>query len=427
VKRRNAGWLVACVVLGTLAASWARAEPGDADSGATSAEASATTPSLEELAGKVESLTEQLQTLQTDTDRLKRFKFSGYLQVRWEHAENQSDSVKVTGSPATITTYNNERVFIRRARLKLTYDASPLSQAVVYFDGGQDRTIRLLEAYVTLMDPWTPLHSHQLTFGQMIVPFGYELERSSSVRELPERSRAENTLFPGERDRGVKLVEAWTPWLETVVGVLNGPGINDPDFPNTDPTRDKDVVGRVRWSQGVFDVATSYYRGVQVTPLTGPDIETDKTRLGFDGQLYYQLPALGGGTVRGELYTGENVNADSVKAIVVAPAAPSTGRVLRAGADPSHLSTDFVGWYAMWVQNLGEKWQAAARLERFDPNTDLDHDQFDRVSLGLNYFYDGFVRLTAAYDITRTDLALGGGRFEDPQDNLWTVQVQLKF
>jgi hypothetical protein len=164
-----------------------------------------------------------------------------------------------------------------------------------------------------------------------------------------------------------------------------------------------------------------------VTPLTGPDVETDKTRLGFDSQLFYELPTLGGGTLRAEYYAGENVNLDSLRTLVIAPGPPSTGRVLRAGADPSRLATDFVGWYAMWVQNLGEKWQAAARIERFDPNTDLDHDQFDRVSLGLNYFYDGFVRLTAAYDITRTDLALGGGRFEDPQDNLWTVQVQLKF
>jgi hypothetical protein len=416
---------LACVAFAALAATTAGAEPEAADSTATSSEASPT-PSLEELAGKVESLTEQLQTVQTDTDRLKRFKFSGYLQVRWDHAENQSDTVRVTG-PAALAPANTERVYIRRGRLKLTYDASPLSQAVLYLDGGQDRIMRLLEAYVTLMDPWTPTHAHQLTFGQMIVPFGYELERSSSLRELPERSRAENVLFPGERDRGVKLVEAWTPQLETVIGVFNGPGINDPDFPTTDPTRDKDVVGRARWSQGIFDVAASYYTGHQVTALSGPDVQTDKTRLGFDAQYFYELPTLGGGTLRAEYYGGHNLNADSLRTLVVPPGAPSTGRVLLPGADPAHLATDFVGWYAMWVQNLGEKWQAAARVERFDPNTDVDHDQFDRVSLGLNYFWDGYVRITAAYDIPRTDFALGTGGFDDPEDNLWTLQVQLKF
>ena len=69
----------------------------------------------------------------------------------------------------------------------------------------------------------------------------------------------------------------------------------------------------------------------------------------------------------------------------------------------------------------------SARYERYDPNTDLNHDQLERVSLGTNWFYDGFTRITLSYDITTTDAAAGGGRFVDPHDNLWTVQVQHKF
>jgi hypothetical protein len=381
----------------------------------------------EEVKGQLEGMTEQLQTLQSDTDKLKKFKFSGYVQARWETAENSSDSVKVSGSPAALTPANVSRFYIRRGRLKMTYDSSPWSQAVVYFDGGTDRTIRLLEAYVTLLDPWTVDHRHQLAIGQMNVPFGYEIERSSSVRELPERSRAENVLFPGERDRGIKLVNPWTPRFETVVALLNGGGVNHPDFANTDPTQMKDLLGRARWSQGVFDVAASYYGGKNVTPLTGPDVETDKTRLGVDAQLYYELPRLGGGSLRGEFYQGENVNADSVKALVAAAASANPVTLLKAGADPGHLATDFTGWYAMLVQNLHEQLQVAARVERFDPNTDLDHDQYERVSLGLNYFYDGFTRVTVSYDIPKTDVAAGGGAYDDPKDNLWTIQFQHKF
>jgi hypothetical protein len=81
----------------------------------------------------------------------------------------------------------------------------------------------------------------------------------------------------------------------------------------------------------------------------------------------------------------------------------------------------------MRVQTLGEKLQGAVRYDVFDPNTDVDHDQFDRVGLGLNYFYDGFTRLTVSYDIPKTDRALAGGAFDDPKDNLWTVQFQHKF
>jgi hypothetical protein len=410
------------------------AAAAETDSTATAPPAStaaASAPADADVIGRLDALTEQMQTLQSDTDKLKRFKFSGYLQVRYEKSEASNDSVQVASKASayalnTITPANQDRFYIRRGRFKLTYDSGPLSQALLYFDGGTDRTLRLLEATVTLLDPWTVLHVHALTVGQMNVPFGYEIERSSSVRELPERSRAENVLFPGERDRGVKLVDHWTPKLETVIGVFNGGGINHPSFPNTDPTRAKDVVGRVRWTGGTVDLGASYYAGRELTPLTGPDVVTDKTRFGADAEVYYAAQSLGGGSLKGEFYSGHNQNADSLKALVVPGTAANGPTLLAAGADPAHLATDFRGAYVMWVQNLGDPLQFAARWDAFDPNVDLAHDQFQRVSLGLNYFYDGNTRLTVAYDAVRTDKPAANG-YTDPKDNLWTLQVQHKF
>lgn len=418
--------LAACLAIGLTAAEGGAQEP---------AAQPADPATQEDMQGKLDGMSEQLQTLQADMDKLKKFKFSGYIQARWETAENKSDSVRVTGTPPAVTPANSERFYIRRGRLKLTYDSSPLSQAVVYIDGGADRTVRLLEAYVTLLDPWTPLHQHALTIGQMNVPFGYEIERSSSVRELPERSRAENVLFSGERDRGVKLVSHWTPQLETVAGVLNGGGVNHADFPNADPTRAKDFLARVRYSQGRVDGAVSYYAGHNTTPLTGPDVQTDKERLGIDAQAYYELPVLGGGSLKGEFYRGKEVNPDSVRTMTTSSSA--SPRLLVANAAPSHFATDFLGWYAMWVQNLGDKLQLAARYDVYDPNDGLDLDDFKRTSFGLNWFYDGFTRLTVSYDILKTrPVPSGSARFNaanpasrpgDPKDNLWTVQVQHKF
>jgi hypothetical protein len=360
-------------------------------------------------------------------ERLRRFKFSGYVQARWETSENKSDTVRVTGSPPVATPANTERFYIRRARLKLTYDAAPLSQAVIQIDGtsGTAGIMRLLEAYVALFDPWTPLHQHSLTIGQMNVPFGWEIERSSSVRELPERSRAENVLFPGERDRGIKFVSQWTPQIETVLGAFNGGGINDATFVTSDPTRAKDLLARARYSQGVVDGSVSVLDGEALTPLTGTDVMTDRQRLGADVQLYYEAPRAGGGSLRGELYVGHDVNPDSVRALTTT-AGGSGGTLLRPGADPAHFATDVTGWYVMWVQNAGERLQFAARYDTYDPNTDLDHDQFERWSLGLNWFWDGYTRFSFAYDLPRTE-RLVAGRYEDPDDNLWTVQVQLKF
>jgi hypothetical protein len=32
-----------------------------------------------------------------------------------------------------------------------------------------------------------------------------------------------------------------------------------------------------------------------------------------------------------------------------------------------------------------------------------------------------------SYDIVQTDVPAGSGRFTDPHDNLWTIQLQHKF
>lgn len=384
-------------------------------------------PESAPLADRLETLTEQVQAQQSDLDKLKRIKVSGYLQVRWETAQGQVDTVRVTGSPAQVASSTRERFYIRRARLKTTIDPHPLSQAVIYLSSGTPFAVILLEAYLTLRDPWTPEHVHQLTFGQFNVPFGYELERSSSVRELPERSRAENVLFPGERDRGVKYVGRWMRKLETTIAALNGPGIVDPDFPNTDPTSGKDFLARARWYGGRFDAAASLYNGAELFALTGPDLRLDKTRYGADAQAYYEMPRLGGGTLRGEWYLGHDQNADSVSALVQPPTAGNPVRLLRPGADPEHLATDFSGGYVMWVQSIGNKFQFAARWDAYDPNVDFDHDQFERWGAGLTYEYDGFASILLAFEHPITERTTGGGDYEDPEDDLWTVQAQYKF
>ncbi len=410
-----AGLTVACAALSVVPA----AMPARAQSGAEG-----TAGAVDAVKSRVEALDEQLSTVQSDLGKLKKFKFSGYVQARYElNEQSRRDTVAVSGS--SVTPANLNRFYIRRGRVKLTYDSGPLSQAVVYFDGGEDRAITLLEAYVTLKDPWTSNHRHALAIGQMNVPFGYEIERSSSVRELPERSRAENVLFKGERDRGATFTSQWLPQLQTVVGVLNGPGIKHSDFPNSTPRKGKDFVGRARWSQGVFDVAGSVYSGKNVIPLVegGRDRSHthDKTRYGADAQGYYLVPMLGGGSLKGEFYQGHEVNPDSVKKL-------TSSRVLGAGKRADHLATDFSGWYAQCVQNVGEKLQVAARYDVFDPNTDVDHDQYKRFGAALNYFFDGNVRVTMAYDVPKTERRHPVTKeWYDPKDNLWTFQFQHKF
>ena len=197
------------------------------------------------------------------------------------------------------------------------------------------------------------------------------------------------------------------------------------DFPNSDPTAGKDWTVRGRYTGGVVDAAVSYYKGRNLIPLTGADIITDKTRFGADVQGYYQLPTLGGGSLKGEFYQGHDENADSSSALLTGGAATNP-RLLKSGADAAHLATDVRGWYAMWVQNLGDKLQVAARHDRWDPNTRGAHDQYARTSLALHYFYDGNTRLTVSYDAIKSEKK-SGAVYADPKDNLLIVQLQHKF
>src|SRR6185436_8714039 len=104
---------------------------GTSRAGAQEATADTSGPTAQELKDKLEGMNEQVQTMQGDVDKLKRFKFSGYIQARWETGEVKADTVKVVGNPPVYTNANNERFYIRRGRFKLTYDSSPLSQGVI--------------------------------------------------------------------------------------------------------------------------------------------------------------------------------------------------------------------------------------------------------------------------------------------------------
>ncbi len=411
-----------------LIATLASLVPAGAAAGATDSTAASELITRSEVRAMLDSLAERVRDRRTDAAPRPSYGLSGYVQARFEWGEASSDTVRVSGSPPTASVANVSRFYVRRGRVKLTADPSPRTRVVLSVDGSQDRMVRLLDAYVTIKEGWTGRQAHQLTVGQFDVPFGFEIERSSSRRELPERSRAENVLFSGERDRGIKLEGQWTPRLRTVVALLNGGGVQDPDFPTTDPTRAKDVLGRARWSVGGLDVAASYAIGRDVIPLTGPDVWTDRKRLGADAQASYSLPGLGKGQWMLEFYSGVETNPDSVRGLVetvdISPG--QQARRLRAGADPTHLATRFRGGYAMCVQRLSERTEGVVRHDRYDPDLAAGHDQFSRWSFGLNLVCDSHTRLTIAYDAVRTEKP-SGGSFRDPADNLWTFQVQSRF
>ena len=202
----------------------------------------------------------------------------------------------------------------------------------------------------------------------------------------------------------MKLVSAWTPLFETAFSVLNGGGVNHPDFPNTDPTSKKDVTARARFSQGTVDLAVSSYLGRNIIPLTGPDVELDKTRLGLDGQVFYD--AAFGADRSGRGYFGKN--ATPTRALR-SPSPRHGARQTSAAGATSPLATDS-RLYALASRTSSTSPSACAGP--FDP-TPHDHDQRRASRAGAPLLLRRLHRVTVvrrAY----TDRAVKGGASGPP-------------
>ena len=378
---------------------------------------------------QLKGLDERQTTSENDLVGLKKLKVSGYIQARYEYLdyENFKDGAKTTNKYGVASTSINgsqgqSDFYIRRGRLKFTYTPSKISEYVIYFDASKN-TVSLKEAYVKLTEPWTGKSMANLTFGQMNWPFGIEIERSSSVREVPERTLLENTLFNGERDRGAKVTLLPTKGLKVDLGIFNGWGINNSTYTWQDPTKQKDFIGRVKYDLGFLAVTGSYYNGEsyvansstttlksKVQSGSSPDTTVTKTehryykgRIGAGVEGYYQILPIGGTALLAEYVKGDE------------------------------FGKDVSGGYVLLVQNLNKKLGLAFRAETYDADNNYKYKETYIFTPSLNFWWDEATRITLAYDDIHTNYDGFLGKKDssvtkaDPRDNKLTLQFQLKF
>ncbi|MBU1356657.1 MAG: hypothetical protein KJ620_08830 [Candidatus Edwardsbacteria bacterium] len=354
---------------------------------------------------KLAGMEERMLSAESDIGGLKKLKVSGYIQTRFEYINHD----RIDSAANSVDTRSDSSWFyVRRGRIKFVYTPSATSQYCICPDFSKDK-VSLKEAWITLKEPWTPM-GFSLTMGQMNWPFGVEIERSSSVREVPERSVMSNKLFKGERDRGVKLNFAPINKMSVDLGVYNGYGIDNSVFTWNDPTKPKDFIGRIKYDFGLVALTGSYYEGFEKTSTTSDNFY--KNRMGGSFEMYNQFLPIGRTAVLAEAITGVS------------------------------QTKEVFGYYAMLVQNIGNKLGVALRIDSYDPNTssdttkyactanDLAFDQTSNISAAVNYWWDDAVRLTLALDRTlyHTDMALGlHPKYNTCQDDKITLQMQIKF
>jgi len=346
---------------------------------------------------RVGGLDERLLTAESDLSGLKKLKVSGYLQARFEYLDYDPFIEKATvtdklgvKSTSVAGSQGQSLFYIRRGRVKFTYTPSATSQYVLYFDASKDK-VSCKEAYVKLTEPWSG-YGVSLTVGQFNWPWGIEIERSSSVREVPERSLAARTLFPGERDRGIKLTASPIPMLTVDLGVFNGWGLDDKTFTWQDPTKQKDGQ--------LYEPATSTTAlrssvpasGSMTMTTTAADKRHYKGRIGGGLEAYYQFLPLGGTALLAEGVMGRE-----------------KGKKVE-------------GAYAMLVQNLGDRLSLAFRGDMYNSDLNGEYNHTFTMTPAVNYWWDSADKM-----MKHANPVNPSGATLDPRDNKVTCQVQIKF
>lgn len=242
-----------------------------------------------------------------------------------------------------------------------------------------NRTPRLVNAFVDF--DVHPLL--QVRTGQFLVPFGLEGPEVVIFNPAIERSVATRRLndFALLRDVGVQ-VSGQAAALSYAVALVNGAGANAAE--EIDP---KDVLGRLGIALDEdIEVGFSGHYG-QRAAVNAPE-HNQLVRWGLDAS--YQVDSV---FLRAEYIhrSDEQARGDD--------------RVQRGG-------------YILGGYRLTDRWEAIARVDAHDPNTDAEDDRFTALTLGANYYFAGQTRLSVNYEIRDDQRAAAVG-------NLLWVQMQL--
>lgn len=345
---------------------------------------------LRDIIGGVE---ERIATAEADLAKLTKIKISGYIQAQWLHYE-------------AANAYPSNLFQIRRGRVKFTYE--PINGVVfVVQPDFLPGSITLKDAYVQANDRW--LKTFSLWMGLFNRP-NYEVEYSSSNREVPERSRVIRSLYPGERAVGAKLeIAPPTIPLKVQLAIFNGnyglaiPNASGTDInqPNSDFDNAKDFMGRATYGfkmgnigaltigahgyvgqikSNSLDVLNSDYTYNKTNDNIGKTVK--KNWVGFEAQLYFDF--LGGLALKGEYIFGVNSTPGySLTSSATSPMTSSlkndtltlTSLTTKTTTSRPAISKNFSGYYVYLIKNIGKRHQVAVRFDYYNPNTDLAADQ----------------------------------------------------
>jgi hypothetical protein len=387
---------------------------------------------LDKHEGKLNALDERVLINETDLSKLNKLKISGYVQAQW--LLNDKDHVTVNEPTNSF--------LIRRARIKFTYEALDGVKFVVQPDFSTGN-LALKDAYAVVNIP--KLKGWSIWAGQFNRT-NYEVEYSSSQREVLERSKVIRALYPGEREIGAKLeYKGVTVPLLFQLMAMNG---NFTGLQSVDYDSKKDIMGRLVYSfklpaAGIgIDLGPNFYYGhtgikyntfisdengkLDSTTYKGGDY-LPKQWLGGEIQIFADI--LGGMSIKGEYVKGMNSSTSVSNQ-------SSSASIATKRSDPSKVR-NFSGYYLYLIKNVGPRNQFIFKYDFYDPNTTLSGDaakgevNWKTYTLAWQYYLNDNIRISMQYEMPKYET--NASRPDDYKDltgaygNTLGIRVQAKF
>ena len=361
----------------------------------------------EDIDGLQDSQKEALPAVQNDVKSLQKFTWSNY--VQFQYSDNQSNAS---------ATRPNDGFALRRVRLSTTGKLDPKTSMKVSVDlaTGNRRTSAevkdVILKYDILSEKGKP--TLDLRAGQQSMPLGYEIERSSSEREFPERAQYNQRLWSGERNRGAYLTYGLDKSWTLHGGLWNALSVSDPQqteqdtFRNLSGTRMAGHLG-LRYTSPELKAGISGFLGYRsdfsFTPTGGSTVNVPSGQRQF---VYvdaaYTPKSMKNLTLRGEMMVGR----DRVPQFSGSGASRSTS-----------LEFDAVrGYHLQATYALNYRNAISARYEFFDPNVKAN-DNLSAWGLAYSYLINPGAKLTLAHEwLNEQGL--------DVTNNITTLRLQFK-
>ncbi|MGH7298649.1 MAG: porin, partial [Polyangiaceae bacterium] len=348
----------------------------------------------------------------------------------------RQDSVFNTASGTGVPglTSNGDFFRLRRARMKIELEANEWSRFVFEIDpvatGGPDNGTGTIARNVEAQGVAHWSEDVTTTFGMGIfkIPFGWEVLQSDADRPFIERSWWEQNITPGEFDTGAKAyTTALHDRLTGQVALINGQTQGEKTFAILpDLNNGKDVVGRVNYDFGPFDVgASGYYGQGQLVSLSSLAFKQfPRYAWNIELGVHHRFLRIGETRLLAEFDRGQNMDRGTkYNPAISMPGLPTDV------ANGTVVSKDEIGYWARIEQDITHWVTLAVRYDVYSPDTAQGTTINGRQTEGAvaSVHFTRALQLNNEYDHFTDNVHAPGDPIPYRQGNMLSTVFQVRF